>query len=92
MMAGWGNVVSGLLLRGHKPTSAGVITIEVVGCLQAVGLTWLLVWKRREGAEYTAKPAWVNKDNDENFALSTSDDEDEMEETAHLQPRDSDSP
>lgn len=89
MVAGWCNVVSGLLLRGQKPTSAAVITIEVVACLQAVGLTWVLVWKRSERAEYTPKPTWANNDDDGTFALSASDDEDEMEETAYLQPRDS---
>lgn len=74
MVAGWGNVVSGLLLRGYKKNSAIVIIVIIIVCLQAVGLGGWTYRVQRQRAEYEPKPSWA-KAGDDTFALSTSDDE-----------------
>lgn len=79
VVAGWGNVVSGLLLRGHKKNSAMVAIVAVVVCLQAVGLSGWALWAQRIRAGYTPKPSWT-KAEDHTFALSISDDENDEDE------------
>lgn len=91
MVAGWGNVVSGLLLRGYKKNSAIVIIVIIIVCMQAVGLSGWTYRVQRNRTEYEPKPSWA-KAEDDSFALSTSDDEiddddddeakDEVNETA----------
>jgi hypothetical protein len=88
MVAGWSNVVSGLLLRGYKQSSPAVIIIGMIGLLQAIGMIWWVAWMRRAQTKYDLQPALADSD-EENFALSASDDEHEKDETDYLQPRDS---
>jgi hypothetical protein len=88
MVAGWSNVVSGLLLRGYKQSSPAVIIIGMIGLLQAIGMIWWIAWTRRAQTKYDLQPALADSD-EENFALSASDDEHEKDETDYLQPRDS---
>ena len=98
MVAGWGNIVSGLLLRGYK--IATVLIAIIIVCLQAVGLSGWVFWVQRRRANYTPKPSWAKAaDDDDSLALSTSDDEndgedgneaeDDKDETARLKGRDS---
>ena len=102
MVAGWGNIVSGLLLRGYKANSATVIIAIIIVCLQAVGLSGWVFWVQRRRATYTPKPSWAKAadGDDDSFALSTSDDDenddedgneagDDKDETARLKGRDS---
>ena len=101
MAAGWGNVVSGLLLRGFKRNNALVVIVIVVVCLQAVGLNGWAFWARKKRAGYMPTPSWT-KAEDDTFALSTSDDEndddkddaaeDEASEAAGLRGNDWSSP
>ena len=79
MAAGWVNVVSGLLLRGEKKDDVLVVIVIVVVCLQAVGLNGWVFWTRKKRAGYTPKPSWT-KAEDDTFALSTSDDENDEDE------------
>ena len=101
MVAGWGNIVSGLLLRGYKANSATVIIAIIIVCLQAVGLSGWVFWVQRRRVTYTPKPSWAKAadGDDDSFALSTSDDEnddeegneaeDDKDETTRLKGRDS---
>jgi len=78
MVAGWGNVIGGLLLRGYKKNDTIVVFVTVATCLQAVGLSGWVFWMQRSGTKYTPKPSWA-KANNEAFALSTTDDESDDE-------------
>ena len=99
MVAGWGNIVSGLLLRGYKKNSSTVIIAVGAVCLQAVGLSGWTFWVQRRRAKYIPKPSWAKAADDDSFALSTSDDEndnegdneaeDDTKETARLKGHDS---
>ena len=79
MVAGWENVVSGLLLRGYKTNSAIVVIVMVFVCLQAVGLSGWVFWAQRKRAGYTPKPSWAMV-GDDTFALSASDEENDDDE------------
>jgi hypothetical protein len=61
MLAGWGNIVTGLLLRGYEFTSGLVVSVEVIVCLQALGFGWWVVWRERKygKGKYTPKPTWA---------------------------------
>lgn len=74
MVGGWGNVVTGVLLRGYKKNSAIVIVVIIIVCLQAAGLSGWTYRVQRKRAKYEPKPSWT-KVGDDTFALSTSDDE-----------------
>ncbi len=95
MIAGWSNIVTGLLLRGYTQGSPLVAISIVIICLQGVGLSWWKFWSQREQAKYVPTPSWTKED-DDTFALSITDDEDdqmeekdERDEIAHLQRQDS---
>ena len=98
MVAGWGNAVGGLLLRGYRKNSPLLVIVIILVCLQAVGLSAWTFRLQRKRTEYTPKPSWAKVERD-NFALSTSDDEnenddddggkaeDEANESTHLRDR-----
>ena len=79
MVAGWGNAVGGLSLRGYRKNSPPVVIVSVFVCLQAVGLSAWTFRRQRNQAEYTPKPSWAKVEGD-GFALSTSDDENENDD------------
>ena len=99
IVAGCGNIVSGLLLRGYKKNSATIIIAVGAVCLQAVGLNGWIFWVQRSRANYTPKPSWAKAADNDSFALSTSDDEnddegdneaaDDTKETVRLKGHDS---
>ena len=79
MVAGSGNAVGGLLLRGYRKNSPSVIIVIVLVSLQAIGLSAWTFRLRGKRAEYTPKPSWAKVEGD-GFALSTGDDEDENDD------------
>lgn len=79
MGTGWANIVGGLLLRGYKASSGTVVVAILFVCLEALGLTGWVLWKRREKVRSVPKPAWT-KIGEDTFALSASDEEDDVDD------------
>jgi hypothetical protein len=79
ILVGWSNVVSGLYLRGYGKSSLAVVTLIVVICLEASGFSAWTLWRQRKRVKSVSGPAWV-KIGEENFALTSSDDEDDQSE------------
>jgi hypothetical protein len=74
MVSGWCNIVSGLLLRGHKKNSSIVIFAAATALLQALALSVWVIWVQRKRSNNTSKPTWARAPVDEDtFTLYDSD-------------------
>jgi Cytochrome domain of cellobiose dehydrogenase/Eukaryotic cytochrome b561 len=79
MLAGWSNLITGMLLRGYQQLC--IISMAIAVCIEMVGLLFFVWWKYRRNTQKMMKeglkaPRQQGDDN-KYFALGTTDDEDE---------------
>jgi Cytochrome domain of cellobiose dehydrogenase len=85
MVAGWSNLVSGMVLRGYQQLCIIIMAIAV--SLELAGLSFFVWWKYRRSTQKDKaegfKAPWRKDDeNNKYFALGTADDEDDDEDSA----------
>ena len=79
MIAGWSNLVTGMLFRGYKVLC--VVIMAVVVCTELIGLTFWIWWRQRisthkAGHKIFQGPLWkTTDDSNKYFALGEDDDE-----------------
>lgn len=81
MVAGWTNLVTGMLLRGYQTLCIAVMAAAV--SIELIGLTTFVWWRLRRSSQEARKttfkpgPAWKMGDDNKYFALGDSDGEDD---------------